>query len=263
MVQKPSHNSVTIPRHTSLLRYADSYETHTLPHKQTAGMTTREIPNYPGPLPRKAPAPPKYLVQVVDSESGPKHQLVQLKGTPPPVRPKGLAEPDAPLMAKYSRVVPQRDHVTPSHFYPPRQQYFPPDMKNKSSSSKTRNSLVDVKPSSRDLGSTQEMSNHTHTILPALPKLPTVPRPYVPTSSRAYIGGPLMHARNAAGQILGTGNIRSDRLGLLCSHNRSRHYSLCSSRECSISGLNSVRARASSRSRHQLSRTREPDPSSQ
>jgi hypothetical protein len=165
----------------------------------TTGGKVREIPRYPGPLPRKAPEPPKYLVQVVESDHGPKHQLVQLKGTPPPIRPKGLAEPEAPVMAKYSRVVPQRDHETPAHFYPPRQQYVPPEMKKKQPP-KTKNSLVDVKSSSPSGKEEKTL------ILPALPKLPSVPRPYVPPSAASYIGGPLMHARTAAGQILGTGN---------------------------------------------------------
>ena len=167
--------------------------------RPSLGGKGREIPSYPGPLPRKAPEPPKYLVQVIESESGPKHQLVQLKGTPPSIRPKGLAEPEAPIMAKYSRVIPQRDHETPAHFYPPRQQYIPPEIKKKQAQ-KTRNSLVDVKSSSP---SGKEENTLT---LPALPKLPTVPRPFVPPSASSYVGGPLMHARTAAGQILGTGD---------------------------------------------------------
>lgn len=161
-----------------------------------SGGRLREIPSYPGPLPRKAPEPPKYLVQVVESENGPKHQLIQIKGTPPSIRPKGLQEPAAPLMAKYSRVLPQRDHESPAHFYPPRQEYIPPDMKKKS---RTKNSLVDVKPSS----STPKEENSVS--FPALPKLPAVPRPFVPQAATSYVGGPLLHARTAAGQILGTG----------------------------------------------------------
>jgi hypothetical protein len=159
----------------------------------------REIPRYPGPLPKKAPEPPKYLVQVVESENGPKHQIVQLKGTAPPIRPKGLAEPEAPVMAKYARIFPQRDHETPAHFYPPRQQYVPPEMKKKPIG-KTKNSLVDVKSSSPSVKEGEALT------LPALPKLPSVPRPYVPPSKTLYVGGPLMHARNAAGEILGTGS---------------------------------------------------------
>lgn len=169
---------------------------------------SREIPSYPGTLVRKAPIPPKYLLQVIETNDGIKNKLIQVKGTPPIIRPKLLNEPDAPILAKYSNITPQRDHTTKSHFYPPRQEYIPPDIKK--NKNKTKNSLVDVKSSSSSSSSSSSLNkdenNNQHTVFPALAKNPTIPRPFVPPSAASYVGGPLMHAREASGKILGTGN---------------------------------------------------------
>ena len=86
----------------------------------------------------------------------------------------------------------------------------------KKKSNKTRNSLVDVKSSaatsttSSNSSPTSKQSNapakdEHHSMFPSIAKNPTIPRPYVPTSSSLYVGGPLMHAREASGKILGTG----------------------------------------------------------
>jgi hypothetical protein len=156
------------------------------------------IPDYPGPLPRKPPAPPKYLVQVVDNGAGgKKNQLIQVKGTAPEIRPQGLTDSFVPVTAKISNAIRERDVDTPAHFFPPRQEYVPPDVKNKA-----RDSRIDVKSSSISLKQSSPSVN-----LPALPKNPTVPAPYVSPPVSSYQGGPLLHARTAAGQILGTGTI--------------------------------------------------------
>ena len=166
---------------------------------------TTEVPSYPGLLVRKPTAPPKYLVQVIETEEGLKNQLIQIKGTPPKVRPSILNEPSLPIQTKLSTIIPQRDHQTPSHFYPPRQEYIPPDSKKNKTK---KNRLVDIKQSSNSsINSMTNTSNkeESHTVFPALTKNPTIPRPFVPPSSSLYVGGPLMHAREASGKILGTG----------------------------------------------------------
>mmetsp|Transcript_9003 Transcript_9003/g.13537 ORF Transcript_9003/g.13537 Transcript_9003/m.13537 type:complete len:238 (+) Transcript_9003:124-837(+) len=158
----------------------------------------KDIPDYPGPLPRKPPAPPKYLLQANADGEGPL-QLVQVKGTAPEIRPQGVTDPNLPVTAKYSTVIPQRDYTSPPHNYPPREEYVPPDCKKVST---RKDSRRDVKPSFK---AKQEAST---TSAPALPKLPTIPRPYVPPSSQLFSDGPMLHTRTAAGKILGTGTKR-------------------------------------------------------
>lgn len=157
----------------------------------------RDIPSYPGPLPKKPPEPPKYLVQV--SEDGSKHSLVQVKGTPPEVRPQGIADPNVPIVAKEASVLPQRDYSSPSHYYPPRKDYVPPGAKVPSSNRK--DSRRDVKSSFKS----QDGQVVTYSSPPsALPKLPAIPRPFVPPSARSFSDGPMLHTRRADGKILGS-----------------------------------------------------------
>jgi hypothetical protein len=157
----------------------------------------REIPSYPGPLPKKPPEPPKYLVAV--SEDGSKHSLITVKGTPPEVRPQGVGDPNVPIVAKEATVLPQRDYTSPAHYYPPRKEYVPPGVKVKDSNRK--DSRRDVKNSFKG----QDGQIVTYSTPPtALPKLPAIPRPFVPPSARSFDNGPMLHARTADGKILGS-----------------------------------------------------------
>lgn len=50
------------------------------------------IPDFPGPLPRGKPAPPKYIVRV-DETTG---QEIHITGAPPPIRPVGVSDIPSP-----------------------------------------------------------------------------------------------------------------------------------------------------------------------
>ena len=157
-------------------------------------MTKQAIPDYPGPLPKKPPEPPKYLVQVNDDG---KHALVQVKGTPPAIRSQGLADPNVPILAKLSEAIPERDYTSPAHYYPPRKEYVIPGSKNVT---KAKDSRRDTKLSY----TSQSGQVVTYSDPPAaVPKFPAIPRPFVPKSAASLADVPMMHTRAASGKILG------------------------------------------------------------
>lgn len=160
------------------------------------------VPSYPGPLPKKPPEPPKFLVTTEESEEGNQKQVVKIRGVAP-TRPKGVS--DDPVVAKLSSATTSRDFSSPPHHYPQRMPYqVPSDFK--SSKKKSRDSRYDTKEVHRSSILVDKANQEYGNPLPlgsSVPKLPTIPRPFVPPPSKDYAHLPKMHQRTAGGKILG------------------------------------------------------------
>lgn len=143
--------------------------------------TSRAIPDFPGALPKKPPAPPKYLVTH-------NNEVISVKGEPPEIRPQGMTA--VPIAAQVAEVLPQRDFESPAHRFV----------------KKRVDSKYEFKSSSRlsAMGQSVMGGSFSGSIAPPkLPARPRVPRPFVPPSAYEYLNEPMTHARTANGTIIG------------------------------------------------------------
>jgi hypothetical protein len=155
--------------------------------------TRRTIPDYPGPLPRAKPQPPKYIVRV-DEKTG---QEVQITGTPPPIRPIGVTEIPSP--AKLASVT----HVPDYEYGHVKRATKKVDSKSDVKASHKQTSYSVGGPPEH-IGSTfRHLPNSANMRTGSVPSDPSIPVPYVAAPKEAFHGDRLLSNRMPNGEILG------------------------------------------------------------
>lgn len=160
------------------------------------------VPVYPGPPPRKPPEPPKYLVTTEDTEDGKKQQIKKVVGAP--TRPKGVSQD--PVMARVAKTTTSRDFTSPPNHFPKRIPYQVPSEMKVPSKKKPKDSSKDMKEVHRSSIVVEEQNQPYGKPLPlnsGVPKLPAIPKAFVPTSRKEYSHLPQMHQRGADGKYFG------------------------------------------------------------
>lgn len=160
------------------------------------------VPQYPGPPPRKPPEPPKYLLTIEESENGKKQKLRRVRGAPS--RPKGVSE--EPVLASVAKTTASRDFVSPPNHYPKRIPYQVPTEMKPSQKKKAKDSSRDAKEVHRSSIVVEEQNQAYGTPFSTqsgVPKLPAIPKPFVPKPRSEYAHLPQMHQRGGDGKYFG------------------------------------------------------------
>jgi hypothetical protein len=160
-------------------------------------LMANNIPNFPGQIVRKAPAPPKFLVTKKETESGTVvNQVIQVSGIPPVGRPRGCSDNSIPVASTLAQKLPEREYNNPPHNYPKID--FVAESKKA-----LRNSKYDTKPLPVRSTEIQLIGNEGGGF-PDTPKLPAIPKPFIPAPAKSFSDGPMLHVRTGNGVILGS-----------------------------------------------------------